>query len=238
MEQKDNILHEKIKQIARQAIDRADLWIKLSHLFKWKNCLEIGVWQGEFAQCILENCPTIERYYLLDPWKNLSDWNKPLNQDDTIFEAAYQETLTRTNFAQIKRRILRGRTVEVIHQIENCSLDFIYIDADHTLRGITIDLINSWHKCNTTGWIGGDDFCPSIWQHSEAYEPTLIFPYAVYFAEAMSTTIYALPFDQFIIKKGNAGFKFIDLVDGYQKKTIGEQLKLKQQKSKWYKWRD
>ncbi|MEO0338135.1 MAG: riboflavin synthase, partial [Bacteroidota bacterium] len=57
---------------------------------------------------------------------------------------AIKETLDKTNFAKEKRIILRGKTTEVINKIKDNSLDFVYIDGDHTLRGITIDLINIW----------------------------------------------------------------------------------------------
>ena len=51
--------------------------------------------------------------------------------------------------------ILRGRTKEVIDQVPDNSLDFAYIDGDHTLRGITIDLMNVLPKIKEGGIIGG-----------------------------------------------------------------------------------
>ena len=71
----------------------------------------------------------------------------------------------------------------------------------------------------------GDDFTPSIWQHSSDYEPSMVFPYAVYFAEAMDVKIYALPYNQFIIFKGEQGFEFIDLSGGeYNSVELSHQL--------------
>jgi hypothetical protein len=49
--------------------------------------------------------------------------------------------MKKTEFASAKRVVLRGRTKEVIDDIPDNSLDFAYIDGDHTLRGITVDLI-------------------------------------------------------------------------------------------------
>ena len=131
---------------------------------------------------------------MIDPWRKLEDWNKPLNIDNKTFEQCYLESLERTNFAKNKRIVLRGKTTEVINYIEDESLDLIYIDGDHTLKGISIDLLNTYSKVRDGGWIAGDDFCISIWQHKSNFEPTLIFPYAIYFAEAMGAHIYALPF--------------------------------------------
>ena len=53
-------------------------------------------------------------------------------------------------------------------------------------------------------------------QHDAAYEPTLVCPFAVYFAEAMRLPFVALPHKQFLIQKtANAVFSFVDLVGTY-----------------------
>jgi hypothetical protein len=82
-------------------------------------------------------------------------------------------------------------------QIADGGLDFAYIDADHTLKGIAIDLIRVYPKVRSGGFLGGDDFTRSVWEHNTRFEPTLVFPFAVYFAEAVGATIYALPYSQF-----------------------------------------
>jgi hypothetical protein len=128
--------------------------------------------------------------------------------------------LTRTQPWESKRVVLRGRTTEVIEAIPDGSLDLAYIDADHTLRGITIDLINVWPKVRPGGFIGGDDLSPSIWQHPKNYEPSLVYPFAVYFAEAMNVPINALPHGQFLIQKVDEGYSFTDPTGAYPDPTL------------------
>jgi hypothetical protein len=177
--------------------------------------VEVGVYRGDFAARLLGACPRIERYYMVDPWRHLDDWNKPANKEDDLFERYYAEALEKTDAAADKRVVLRGRTTEVVDEVPDESLDFAYIDGDHTLRGITIDLVR-WHgKVKQGGWIGGDDFRRSIWQHGRDYEPTLVFPFAVYFAEAVGTRIYGLPHAQFALEKHAGGFEFVDLTGKY-----------------------
>ena len=206
-----------IFDIAANAKDRFQLWVDFVKENKCVNICEIGVYKGEFAEVLLKKISDIENYYMVDPWRNLSDWNKPANTFDDEFELYYKETLKRTKFAEEKITILRGKTIDVINKIENQTLDFVYIDGDHTLKGITIDLLNIWDKVKSDGFIAGDDFCSSIWQHSEEYEPTLVFPFAVYFAEAMQTKIIALPYNQFLISKEQKGYQFVDLTNGEYK---------------------
>lgn len=92
-------------------------------------------------------------------------------------------------------------TVDVKDEIEDNSLDLVYIDGDHTLRGITIDLDWAWRKTKDTGIIIGDDFNKNILHHGIKYEPTLVCPYAVFFAEAKNVSISARADRQFIINK-------------------------------------
>jgi len=118
-----------------------------------------------------------------------------------LFKDVYAEALLKTDFAASRRIVLRGRTSAVIDQIPDQSLDFAYIDGDHTLRGITVDLIQVLPKIKDGGLIGGDDFVNKPWQDDAAYEPTLVCPFAVYFAEAMGFPFVALPHKQFLIQK-------------------------------------
>ncbi|MFD0762109.1 class I SAM-dependent methyltransferase [Lutibacter aestuarii] len=213
--------------IINNTTNRFQFWNEFLTSKELRVVAELGVYKGDFSKYILENENAIEKYFMLDPWRNLEDWNKPANTNNLEFEKFYQETMQKTNFASEKRIVLRGKTTEVIDKIEDKSLDFMYIDGDHTLKGITIDLNTSWNKIKKTGFIGGDDFCPSIWQHNESFEPTLIFPYAIYFAEAMNVKIFALPFNQFLIDKSQKGFEFINLSGkDYNKHNLLEQLKV------------
>jgi len=179
--------------------DRFDLWATFLNEIEAKVVAEIGVFRGLFAAAMLERCPSIETYYMIDPWRHLDDWNKPANVSDAKFDAIMSEALERTNFAASRVKVLRGRTQDVVGQIADQSLDFAYIDADHSLRGITIDLQLILPKIRPDGSIGGDDFSPNVWQHAKHYEPSLVFPYAIYFAEAMKLRISALGFNQFLM---------------------------------------
>jgi hypothetical protein len=139
---------------------------------------------------------------MIDPWRHLEDWNKPANKDDKLFEQYLSEVKAKTLFAAEKRVILRGKTTEVIQEIPDGDLDFAYIDGDHTLKGIAVDLIRIDPKVRVGGWIAGEDFITTVWQHPTRFEPTLVFPFAVYFAEAEGALIYALPHGQFLIDEG------------------------------------
>jgi hypothetical protein len=196
---------------------RLQLWAELLNLLTPRTVLEIGVWKGDFAENALRSASSITRFYMIDPWRHLDHWNKPLNTTSAELERAYQQAIHATAFAEDKVEVLRGTTAEMIRRIPDESLDLAYVDGDHTLRGITIDMICVYPKIKPGGCIGGDDFDPSIWQHGSRFEPTLVFPFVVYFAEAVGAELWALDFHQFLLRKPlNGGrFDFHDIHDLY-----------------------
>lgn len=205
-----------VREVAAGAGSREELWAALARAGNVRRIAEIGVWRGKLAAALLGECPEIAEYHMVDPWRHLDGWNKPANASDDDFERHYREAMDRTAPWADKRRVLRGTTAEVAHRLPDAGLDLAYIDGDHTLRGITVDLSLLYPKVREGGWLGGDDFTPSIWQHAPAFEPSLVFPYAVHFAEAVGAAIYGLPHDQFLIDKRPGGqHRFVDLTGRY-----------------------
>jgi predicted O-methyltransferase YrrM len=205
---------ERLREWVGASGTRMEFWPVFVKEVQAATVAEIGVYRGAFAARLLAECPDVAVYYMIDPWRHLAGWNKPANKPDDVFERYFREAMDKTGAWADKRVVLRGTTADVINRVPDGGLDFAYVDGDHTLRGITIDLIKVFPKVRAGGWIAGDDFSPSIWQHSEDYEPTLVCPFAVYFAEAVESPIYALPRKQFLIEKTGAGFEFVDLTAG------------------------
>lgn len=206
-----------------QPASRTGLWLRAMQTMPARHMAEIGVWKGDFAQEILAQRPDIERYYMVDPWARLPDWNKPFNVAPEAFEAVYAEAMAKTAFARDRTVVLRGRTMEVLDRIPDRSLDFAYVDGDHTLRGITIDLIRLLPKMKPGGVIGGDDLSNDPWQHDARFEPTLVCPFAIYFAEAIGLPFVALPMNQFMIQIApQKGFSFTDTTGQYRDLSLNK----------------
>jgi hypothetical protein len=195
---------------------RVEFWVEFIRSTRAQRMAEVGVYRGDFAAFVLQRCEVLSRYYMIDPWRHLNDWNKPANHDDSVLDRFFEEAKAKTDFAAAKRVILRGKTTEVVDGIADGELDLAYVDADHTLKGIAIDLIRLYPKLRIGGFLGGDDFTRSVWEHKTSFEPTLVFPFAVYFAEAVGATVYALPRSQFVIQKTDGTrFAFVDLAGEY-----------------------
>jgi hypothetical protein len=216
---------QRLNDCISKSQSRTELWREFIRGAQVQRMAEVGVYTGDFAANMLKSCETVSKYYMVDPWRHLSDWNKPANQNDPTFERIFENAKSQTDFAAARRVILRGKTTEVIDQIPDGELDFAYIDGDHTLKGIVIDMIRVYPKVRAGGFLGGDDFSPGIWQHRWKFEPTLVFPFAVNFAEAVGAVIYALPYQQFCLEKNDGGqFKFVDLTGAYAQTDLRSQM--------------
>jgi hypothetical protein len=205
-----------LRRLIDAADTRVELWSEILRAADVKIMAEFGVWRGNFAKKILTACDFIESYTMVDPWASLADWKRAKSVQTENFEEIFQEAMENTEFAARKRIVLRGTTKDMIDQIPDHSLDFAYVDGDHTLRGITIDLIRVLPKVKPGGLIGGDDFMPKPWPSSPKFEPTMVSPFAIYYAEAQNLPIFSLPFNQFLIRVDpETGFSFTDIVGKY-----------------------
>ena len=130
---------------------------------------------------------------MLDPWKHLDRWAKPANVNQAQFDKIYDEAMSRTDFAAERHTVLRGQTVEVIENIPDNSLDFIYIDADQSLKGISIDMIRAYPKLKAGGMVGGDDSRRQSGSMRIGSSRPWVCPFAAYFAEAVGAPLVIFP---------------------------------------------
>lgn len=180
------------------------MWAQFVRENNFRDIAEVGVWKGEFAKHLLLKCPQIRSYLMVDSWRHLEGWNKPFNLSDSQLEQVYQQALLNTEFAKEKVRVLRGTTLEEREKMADDSLDFVYIDGDHSLRGIVIDALSMWPKLRAGGVLAGDDFSDTVWQHSREFEPSLVNPFMRYFADAVGERLHVLPHSQCYIQKSRS----------------------------------
>lgn len=57
-----------------------------------------------------------------------------------------------------RARLLVMRTDEACHLVPNRSLDFVFIDADHSYDAVVDDIVKWTPKVKRGGWVGGHDY--------------------------------------------------------------------------------
>jgi len=119
-------------------------------------CVEIGVAKGNHAEHILYQNP--KELHLVDPWGVFKDGFIPPITENS-FEERYQNVCER--FKNDKNVFIhRAYSHDVCETFEDESVDWVYIDGNHTHEGTLEDLNLWWPKLKIGGYLTGDDYAP------------------------------------------------------------------------------
>ena len=118
---------------------------------------EIGVQQGFYAHYLLSNWPGCTEYHAIDLWKQQASYTDKANVPDKQQEDNYAITRQRLQKWENIVRYHRNYSNLAVHEIEDGSLDFIYIDARHDYIGVSEDMELYWPKLKCGGIFSGHD---------------------------------------------------------------------------------
>jgi len=192
-------LEQELNIKLKDRYDLPDMWKRMG----FTHGAEIGVWKGDFAHNTLTRMPGLVEYILVDPWRHQEDWNKPFNRQDDEFEAIYKEAMGKTADSPVGQgrvKVKRGTSLEQAKTVPNNSLDFVYIDGDHTLNGALTDIMLWYPKVKSGGVIFGDDYVDGG-QHGSKFDPTMVKSVVDTFARAVRGKLFDLGQRQFALIK-------------------------------------
>ncbi len=126
---------------------------------------EIGVLKGEMSsQLLLGNLNL--HLTMVDRWQRaLGDPADPTfyEQPQRFFDEAKKQALASTEFATERRKVLAKPSVEAAHEVPDASLDFAFIDADHSYEGCKTDIEVWYPKLKPGGILCGHDYDRPKW---------------------------------------------------------------------------
>lgn len=111
---------------------------------------EIGVAKGINSESILKEL-NIEKLYLIDVWDNYNEgvYKGPMEKN---------YNLTLKKFGNDKRvKIIKDFSSNVVKNIKDGSLDFVYIDGNHSYKYVYQDIEGWFPKIKNGGVIAGHD---------------------------------------------------------------------------------
>jgi hypothetical protein len=122
---------------------------------------EIGVFKGTMSAALLSRKDL--SLVMVDSWAGdgadymgQGDLHARLSQDQQ--DSYYKTTLQNVGFAGGRATIIRKSSLEAAGYIEDGSLDFVFIDADHSYEGCKAD-IQAWSpKLKPGGLLSGHDY--------------------------------------------------------------------------------
>ncbi len=110
----------------------------------WTRGVELGVDKGILFRMLLEGCPDLH-----------------LTGVDLFPDAERsRRVLPAAGLYADRARVLEMSTTDAAAEIEDASLDFVFIDADHSHDAVMADIAAWQPKVKPGGWIGGHDYHP------------------------------------------------------------------------------
>ena len=119
--------------------------------------VEIGVWRGDYSEMIVKSLKP-EQFYGVDPYE-LFEGMVSAPGSEYINQSRLDQLAQRVQnkYAQWGATLLRDVSENAAKQFADDSIDFVYIDGDHTYEGVTTDITAWWPKVRTGGILSGDD---------------------------------------------------------------------------------
>lgn len=125
--------------------------------------VEVGVFRGQFAELLLKLHPRL-RLIMVDRWNTTEHQPRHGRTQDELFVEAVHRTL----FAGMRGAILRADSLTAAATFDDGSLDFVFIDADHSYAGCAADIAAWAPKVKPGGLLCGHDY-NDRWTHERGY---------------------------------------------------------------------
>jgi hypothetical protein len=114
----------------------------------YKTGAEIGVNKGEYGQVL---CGAGLKVYGIDCWENYRGYKR-----EGTYKSSYEEAVG--NLKGLDYTIIKKYSMDALADFEDDSLDFVYIDANHTLPYVCMDIFGWERKVKRGGIISGHDY--------------------------------------------------------------------------------
>lgn len=125
--------------------------------------VEVGVYRADTSRVVLQQCPNLT-LHLVDPWERTHSRSYEQSGDDKarIDNQAWAKikdiAQRRVKWADSRAILVSSTSLEASKQFDDKSIDFVFIDADHSYSGVSQD-IDAWLP-KARVWIGGHDYSP------------------------------------------------------------------------------
>ena len=118
--------------------------------------VEIGTQYGRFAKVLCESNPGLH-LYCVDPWMAYQGYTIKQERQEKIYEKAMR-TLKPLNVSVVKKA-----SMDAVSDFPDASLDFVYIDGNHTFDYVMLDILFWQHKVKKGGVMALHDYRPGWW---------------------------------------------------------------------------
>lgn len=113
---------------------------------------EVGVFEGDYSRWLLRMIPGL-KLYGIDAWEPYGGYN---DFEDKRLTDSYDKA--RENTRGYDCELIKGWSDEVVHEFKDESLDFVFIDGNHSYEWCVWDIANWSKKVRKGGIVYGHDY--------------------------------------------------------------------------------
>jgi len=121
------------------------------------NGAEIGCARGKTTKNLLERCPNLNSLVTVDLWREAPEGNGGTQYKGWDFNTMYKNFKQSVSSHNGRVTIIRDLSWEAASRIEDGSLDFVFIDADHEYESVKKDIVAWTPKLKPGGMLCGHD---------------------------------------------------------------------------------
>ncbi len=114
---------------------------------------EVGVFAGHYSEVLCRSIPGL-KLYCVDSWAPYKGYRD--HKFENSFKKAYDSTVERLK--PYDHTIIRKFSMDAASDFENESLDFVYIDGNHSYEHVRDDIREWAKKVRKGGIVAGDDY--------------------------------------------------------------------------------
>jgi hypothetical protein len=118
---------------------------------------EIGVAEGRFSAGLLTLCPELSLWAFDDYKPGYKTWMGTEWDEDTQSRNKARLMQTVRQFTP-RLTFVEKSSLEAAAWLEDASLDFVFIDADHSYEAVKADIAAWWPKLKPGGFLTGHDY--------------------------------------------------------------------------------
>jgi SAM-dependent methyltransferase len=123
--------------------------------------VELGAWKGRSAAFMgveIANSGRDIEFYAVDTWLGSAGESAHKTDPDVQESTLYEAFLENVEPVRDWVKPLRELSTEAATHFGDGSVDFVFVDAGHTYRDVTNDLVAWWPKVRPGGVIAADDW--------------------------------------------------------------------------------
>lgn len=129
-----------------------------------KSGAEVGVWKGRTSAEICKAFPGC-LLHMIDTWKSWPQDSSYFAEHqqmgiltDDEWSVIYQTAIQSVMDSGGAFSIHRNTSEEAAHRVVDCSLDFVFLDANHTYEEVKKDILLWTPKVRAGGFVSGHDY--------------------------------------------------------------------------------